>query len=284
MNEKPRTVSRVIEPQAVLEGAGVRLRRCIATRTLDYVDPFLLLDHFGSDDPADYLAGFPMHPHRGIETVTYMLAGRVNHRDSIGNAGSIGAGDVQWMTAGRGILHEEMPQPVEGRMAGFQLWVNLPARLKMTAPHYQEVAASAIPHIERPDGARVRIIAGSVEGMSGAVSEIAADPLYLDVSLPPGGTFVQPIEAGHAALAYCFEGAGTFGLAAGEGRPVAATRLILFSDGSQVEVRAGQAGARFLLIAGRPLGEPVARYGPFVMNTAQEIEQTLRDLHNGTFL
>ena len=181
-----RNVADIVEPQSVTEGAGVRLRRSIATRRLNYVDPFLLFDHFGSDDPRDYLAGFPMHPHRGIETVTYMLAGLVNHRDSIGNAGTIGAGDVQWMTSGGGILHEEMPKPKDGRMEGFQLWVNLPARLKMSRPQYREIPAAAIPAVRRPDGVTVRVVAGESEGVRGPVTEIAADPEYLDVTVPAG--------------------------------------------------------------------------------------------------
>ena len=178
-----RKVLEIIEPQTVMEGAGVRLKRSIATRRLDYLDPFLLFDHFGSDNPDDYLAGFPLHPHRGIETVTYMLAGLVHHRDSMGNAGRIGAGDVQWMTAGRGILHEEMPQPRQGEMAGFQLWVNLPAKLKMTPPRYQEIPSDRIPEISREDGVKIRVIAGAVDGVHGPVTEIAADPTYLDISI-----------------------------------------------------------------------------------------------------
>src|SRR5512136_965669 len=183
--EQPRKVARLIEPQFVTEGAGVKLRRSMPLRVLDYLDPFLLFDHFGSDDPQDYLAGFPMHPHRGIETVTYMLAGRVNHKDSLGNHGTIGAGDVQWMTAGRGIMHEEMPKPYEGKMEGFQLWVNLPARLKMTSPRYQDILEKDIPVVEQPGGVKVRVIAGQLNGTSGAVTDIYADPTYLDVTLPP---------------------------------------------------------------------------------------------------
>ena len=202
-------MERVITPQPVIEGAGVRLKRSIATPTLDYVDPFLLFDHFGSDDPADYLAGFPWHPHRGIETVTYMLAGEVDHRDSIGNAGRIGAGDVQWMTAGGGIMHEEMPQPGEdGRMGGFQLWVNLPAALKMSHPRYQDLGAAQIPEVRRDDGTVIRVVAGEVDGVGGAVTEIYAEPEYLDVSLPAGAHFAQPVPRGHSALAYAFEGEG----------------------------------------------------------------------------
>jgi redox-sensitive bicupin YhaK (pirin superfamily) len=281
----PRKVLEIFEPQTVIEGAGVRLKRSIATRTLDYLDPFLLFDHFSSDNPADYLAGFPMHPHRGIETVTYMLAGVVNHRDSIGNAGSIGAGDVQWMTAGRGIMHEEMPHPHQGKMAGFQLWINLPARLKMTRPRYQEIASAQIPEIERRDGVKIRVIAGAVNGVHGPVTEIAADPTCLDVSLPPQTLFNLPIARGHTAFAYVFAGAARFGPAGnGDGKTVSHPRLVVFDDGDHVEVQTAAQPVRFLLVSGQPLHEPIARYGPFVMNTQAEIEQALRDLRNGAFV
>ena len=279
-----RQVLRLIRPQEVSEGAGVRLKRSIATRELDYLDPFLLFDHFGSDNPDDYLAGFPWHPHRGIETVTYMLAGVVQHRDSIGNSGSIGAGDVQWMTAGRGIMHEEMPGPQEGKMAGFQLWVNLPAELKMTNPRYQEIASHQIPEVELEDGATVRVIAGSVNGVHGPVTDIFADPAYLDVALAPGGSITRPIARGHTAFAYVYEGAGTFGVTSqGEGESVEHPTLVVFDDGDQVTVQAQERPVGFLLVSGKPLNEPIARYGPFVMNTREEIQQTLRELQAGTF-
>lgn len=285
MKPQPRKILEIIEPQTVIEGAGVRLKRSIATRTLNYLDPFLLFDHFGSDNPDDYLAGFPMHPHRGIETVTYMLAGAVHHRDSIGNSGTIEAGDVQWVTSGRGIMHEEMPQPRQGKMAGFQLWVNLPAKLKMTQPRYQEIASDLIPEIDREDGVKIRVIAGAVDGVQGPVTEIAADPTYLDVSIPPNGSFVQPIERGHSAFAYVFEGEGIFGMTdERDGKTVPDPKLIVFDDGDYVEVRATKQLVRFLLVSGKPLYEPIARYGPFVMNTREEIEQALRDLRNGTFV
>jgi len=281
-----RQVERWINPQPVVEGAGVRLRRSIATRTLNYLDPFLLFDHFGSDDPEDYLAGFPMHPHRGIETVTYMLAGLVDHKDSLGNSGTIGAGDVQWMTAGSGILHEEMPKPKDGRMSGFQLWVNLPASLKMTRPRYREILSSRIPEVVRKNGCRVRVIAGEVDGVQGAVREIFADPAYLDVRVPAGMSFSHPVPAGHHSFAYLFEGNALFGPEDGNGkpRPYSATGLAVFGDGDRVEARAQDAAARFLLLSGKPLHEPIARYGPFVMNTREEIEQALADLRNGTFV
>ncbi|HAM34254.1 MAG TPA: hypothetical protein DDX05_08100 [Deltaproteobacteria bacterium] len=281
MTSKTRSVAEIVEPQPVIEGAGVKLRRSIATRRLNYVDPFLLFDHFGSDDPKDYLAGFPMHPHRGIDTVTYMLAGLVDHKDSLGNAGTIGAGDVQWMTSGGGILHEEMPKPKDGEMEGFQLWVNLPARLKMSRPRYREIKADRIPEVRRPDGVRVRVVAGTADGVRGPVTEIAADPEYLDVTVPGGVEYVQPVPEGHAAIAYVFEGEGSFG---GEGaQVVAATRLVVLGDGARVRVTGTGDHVRFLLLSGKPLGEPIARYGPFVMNTQKEIEQALEDLRKGTF-
>ncbi len=277
-----RTVAELVEPTPVVEGAGVHLRRSIATRTLDYLDPFLLFDHFGSENPDDYLKGFPFHPHRGIETVTYMLGGSVAHQDSLGNAGVIGAGDVQWMTAGRGILHEEMPKVGPRRLDGFQLWVNLPRKLKLSTPRYQDVAAAKIPEVVRPDGVRIRVVAGAVDGVAGAVKEIYAEPEYLDVALPPHRTFEQPVPRGHTALAYVFEGEVEFGGGA-EGR-VAATRLAVLGDGDLVRVRTGERPGRLLLLSGKPLGEPVARYGPFVMNTAEEIQQTLRELRDGSFI
>jgi redox-sensitive bicupin YhaK (pirin superfamily) len=275
----------MIDPLSVVEGAGVRLKRSIATQTLDYLDPFLLFDHFGSDNPEDYLAGFPLHPHRGIETVTYMLAGAVNHKDSLGNSGTIGAGDIQWMTAGRGIMHEEMPKSVKGQMEGFQLWVNLPARLKMTQPRYQELASDRIPVVELDDGITVRVIAGRVNGTQGAVTDIAADPVYLDVTLPAEGAFEQAVAAGHSAFAYVFEGRGIFGGSpSGGGQAADSPKLLVFGDGDYVYVRTTGQPARFLLVSGQPLHEPIARYGPFVMNTQEEILQTLQDLRDGTFV
>ncbi len=225
MNE--RIVQDVVTPVATSDGAGVRLRRSIATEALDHLDPFFLFDHFGSENPDDYIAGFPMHPHRGIETITYMLDGSVAHKDSMGNAGVIGAGDVQWMTAGSGILHEEMPKVGPRRLDGFQIWVNLPRKLKMTRPRYQDVPASRIPEVARPDGSRVRVVAGEVDGVAGAVKEIFAGPTYLDVALPAGGTFEQPVPRGHTALLYVFRGEVTVGgvrTGPGKGRPLAAAR------------------------------------------------------------
>ena len=285
MNPQSREVIEIIKPQTVMEGAGVRLKRSIATATLDHLDPFLLFDHFGSENPEDYIKGFPMHPHRGIETVTYMINGHVNHTDSMGNSGTIGSGDIQWMTAGGGIMHEEMPQPAQEEMVGFQLWVNLPARLKMTTPRYQDISSNQIPEINRGDGVKIRVIAGEVDGVRGAVSEIYADPVYLDVSIPANGSFSHPVEKGHTVFAYVFEGRGILGT--GEKAPeksVSQPGLVVFGDGDYIQAGAADEPVRFLLVSGKPLDEPIARYGPFVMNTQQEIQQALEDLRNGTFV
>jgi len=285
MNTQSREVIEIIKPQTVMEGAGVRLKRSIATGSLDNLDPFLLFDHFGSDNPEDYIKGFPMHPHRGIETVTYMINGHVNHKDSMGNSGSIGPGDIQWMTAGGGIMHEEMPQRSPGGMVGFQLWVNLPASLKMTTPRYQDIASDQIPAVKREDGVNIRVIAGEVDGVRGAVSEIYADPAYLDVSIPTNGSFSHPVEKGHTAFAYVFEGRGFFGTP--ETAPensVSQPGLVVLSDGDYIQASAASEPVRFLLVSGKPLNEPIARYGPFVMNTQEEIQQALEDLRNGTFV
>jgi hypothetical protein len=279
----PRPVQRVLTPLATIDGAGVRLRRSIATPQLDYLDPFLLFDHLGSEDPDDYLAGFPMHPHRGIETVTYVRAGLVNHRDSLGHSGSIGPGDLQWMTAGSGIMHEEMPQRIGGRLDGFQLWVNLPARLKMTEPRYQEFPASTMPTVVDDQGTVVRVIAGRVGEVHGPVTQIAAAPTCLDVTVPAGGRLVQGVEPSHTTFAYVYEGEGCFGVGDGK-QAVTATCLVVFGDGDSVFAGGGAAQLGFLLISGQPLHEPVARHGPFVMNTAAEIREALNDLRNDTFI
>ncbi|OLD65049.1 MAG: hypothetical protein AUI47_03040 [Acidobacteria bacterium 13_1_40CM_2_68_5] len=285
MKSVSRKIETLIEPQPVIEGAGVRLRRSIGTEELDYLDPFLLLDHFESKNADDYKAGFPLHPHRGIETVTYVLAGEVRHKDTLGNSGSIGAGDLQWMTAGGGIMHEEMPQVRPEGIAGFQLWVNLPAKLKMTAPRYQDVRSGKIPEIKADGGARVRVITGRVGEIAGPVAGIAADPLYLDVKVPPRSTFTQPIPKGHAAFAYVFEGKARFGAdGGGDAGLVSHTRLAVLGDGDFVKVVTEGSSVRFLLVSGKPLREAIARYGPFVMNTREEIEQALRDLRQGTFV
>lgn len=281
MKSPTRKIAEIVEPQAVVEGAGVRLKRSIGGHALNYLDPFLLLDHFQSTTAADYQAGFPLHPHRGIETVTYLLTGAVRHRDSVGNTGEIGPGDLQWMSAGRGILHEEMPQVRPEGVAGFQLWVNLPAKQKMSAPRYQNIHSSEIPIIERDRGASVRVIAGTVDGTTGPITGIVAEPSYLDVALAGEGSLVLPIPPGHSAFAYLFDGEARFG--ATERTLVTAPRLIVWGDGGSVEVHAEKNPTRFLLVSGKPLNEPIARYGPFVMNTPQEIQQTLRELQQGTF-
>ena len=275
-----REVLTVIEPEFVIEGAGVLLRRSIAPRVSNEFDPFLLFDHFAFNDPIEGpLLGFPMHPHRGIETVTYMLEGSTTHRDSLGNSGLIGPGDVQWMTSGRGILHEEMPRRgPNGTIYGFQLWVNLPKRLKMGMPRYQEVAAATIPTYENA-GRTLRVVAGTVEDVTGPVAEIAAAPLYLDVQLQQATEFIQPLPDNHTALAYIFEGEAVFG-----DQTVPAVRMIKFGPGDHIRVRTENRAARFMLIAGQPFREPIAPYGPFVMNTQDEIRQALLELRNGTFI
>ncbi|MEP7011594.1 MAG: pirin family protein [Acidobacteriota bacterium] len=295
-----RPVKHISRSTPAIEGAGVHLRRAFGFGETDETDPFLLFDDFRNDRPADYQAGFPWHPHRGIETITYVLAGSVDHRDSLGNQGSLGPGDVQWMTAGRGILHQEMPQgdPV-GRMHGFQLWANLPSALKMTAPRYQDVTARDIPEVTDNDGTKVRVVCGNFWGVSGPVDGIAADPRYLDVWVPPGQKKTLPVETTRHAFAYVFEGTGKF-LNASAPRAVATEdlesglvtpstavenrNLVVFDRGDEVVVQAGEEGIRFLLVSGKPLGEPIAWHGPIVMNTQREIQQALSDLRNGTFL
>jgi redox-sensitive bicupin YhaK (pirin superfamily) len=277
---KLRKIREIITPQMVIEGAGVRLQRSISPQASNLFDPFLLFDHFAFNEPREgALQGFPTHPHRGIETVTYMLTGLVHHRDSLGNSGVIGAGDVQWMTAGRGILHEEMPRLSEEKnIFGFQLWVNLPAAQKMTGPRYQEVKENQIPIVESA-GVRVRVIAGTYAQIDGPIKDITADPLYLDVSLQPDTTFTQPIPLGHTAMAYIFAGSG---FVADE--PITAPQMVIFEDGEGVTLRAESTDLRFLLMAGAPFKEPIVPYGPFVMNTRDEIIQTLAELKNGTFI
>jgi quercetin 2,3-dioxygenase len=265
-----RKIQQIIEPQFVVEGAGVLLRRSFGPNRANRFDPFLLFDHFAFNDPVEGpIRGFPTHPHRGIETVTYMLDGNVRHRDSLGNMGVIGPGDVQWMTSGCGILHEEMPQRgPQGVIYGFQLWVNLPAAQKMSQPRYQEVAAASIPAVEQ-DGARVRVVAGEFGGVRGPVTEIAAQPLYMDVTLSPGAEFCQPVPQGHTLAVYVFEGEGLFGgdVNGADGEIVPAVRMLFFGDGEALRVQAGPGGpVRFMLMAGAPFNEPIVPYGPFVLN------------------
>jgi redox-sensitive bicupin YhaK (pirin superfamily) len=283
MSETSRPVARIVTPEPVIEGAGVHLRRSIGTRTLDHLDPFLLLDHFESARPQDYEAGFPYHPHRGIETVTLVRSGVIAHRDSLGHAGQIGAGDIQWMTSGSGILHEEMPQVRPEGIGGLQLWLNLPAREKMTRPKYRDLAGSRLAETALEGGGRARVIAGAAAGgrLVGPVEGLAVAPQFLDVTLPAGARFREAVERGHTAFAYVDQGEVRFGP---EQRPARAPALVIFGDGDLMEAAAGPAGGRFLLAAARPLGEPIARHGPFVMNTRAEIEQALRDLRTGHFI
>jgi len=264
------------------DGAGVKLVRVIGTPTLPDLDPFLMLDEFGTDRPEDYLAGFPPHPHRGFETVTYMLDGRMRHRDNHGNDGVLVPGSVQWMTAGRGIVHSEMPEQEHGRMRGFQLWVNLPASEKMTAPRYQEYGPERFPETEVAPGVRVKVIAGSVAGLRGAIVQPATDPTYLDLALQDGARFEQALPDGHSAFAYVYEGAASFGDDDGLVQG-AKGDLLVFGPGDRVAVRGDEDGTRLILVAGRPLREPVARHGPFVMNTQAEIRQAFEDFQAGRF-
>ena len=283
MSQSERPVASVITPEPVVEGAGVHLRRSIGTRRLDHLDPFLLLDHFESVSPADYEAGFPYHPHRGIETVTLVRKGEVRHGDSLGHRGAIGAGDIQWMTSGSGIMHEEMPQVRPEGIAGLQLWLNLPARDKMSPPKYRDLQADGLPPATTDEGAEVRVIAGEAMGgrLTGPVGGLAVAPKFVDVVLRPGTTFRDVVPRGHTAFAYVDAGVVRFGA---ERRTVHAPSLVIFDDGDLVQAEAGDEGGRFLLAAARPLHEPIARYGPFVMNTRAEIEQTLEELRSGRFL
>jgi len=281
MSPSSRRVAQVVTPEPVVEGAGVHLRRSIGTPRLDHLDPFLLLDHFESVSPADYEAGFPYHPHRGIETVTIVRKGEIRHRDSLGHRGSIGGGDIQWMTSGSGILHEEMPQVRPEGIGGLQLWLNLPAREKMSRPKYRDLQGERLTETQTKDGARIRVIAGETAGVVGPVEGLAVAPKFVDVTLPPGSTIREVVPRGHAAFAYVDHGEVSFGSSRA---PVRAPALVIFDDGDTVEASAGPGGGRFLLAAARPLGEPIARHGPFVMNTRAEIEQALQDLRVGHFI
>jgi hypothetical protein len=276
-----RRVVTTIRGRPASDGAGVKLTRVIGQPALPDLDPFLMLDEFGSDKGADYIGGFPDHPHRGFETVTYMLAGRMRHGDNQGNVGLLRPGSVQWMTAGRGIIHSEMPEQEEGLMQGFQLWVNLPAKDKMTKPRYQDIDPEKIPVVERPDGTKVKVLVGTFDGVSGPVTKVATDPLYLDITLPAGVAARVPVEAEHNAFAYVFEGTARIGAAA---QQVERGQLAVLSLGDGVTVEGGPKGGRLILVAGRPLREPVAKYGPFVMNTPAEIHQAIADYQAGKFV
>ena len=295
-----RDVKRLVRSKPTVEGAGVRLHRAFGFGDTSDFDPFLLLDDFRNDRPEDYLAGFPWHPHRGIATITYVLAGTVEHGDSLGNHGSLEAGDVQWMTAGSGILHQEMPKgDGAGRMHGFQLWANLPSSLKMTTPRYQDVPASAIPELTDDDGTRVRVVCGVFRGVTGPVDGIAAEPSYLDVWVPPGKRKTLGVETARHAFAYVFAGSGRFAdasppqavltdrIGGGASAPVREAddhSLVVFDRGDEVTVQAGDEGIRFLLVSGQPLEEPVAWSGPIVMNTQDELRRAWAELSDGTFL
>jgi quercetin 2,3-dioxygenase len=296
-----RPVKKIIESKPTLEGAGVHLRRAFGFGDTKEFDPFLLLDDFRNDRPDDYRAGFPWHPHRGIETITYVLAGEVDHGDSLGNKGVLGAGDVQWMTAGSGIMHQEMPKgDAQGRMHGFQLWANLPKALKMTAPRYQDIKAADIPEVVDDDGTKVRVVVGDFWGKKGPVEGVAADPRYLDISVPPGQRKTFKVEVDRHAFAYIFAGAGSFSSASKpfgvltektiDGEEVKLREqtgnrsLVVFDRGDEVTVQAGDQGIRFLLVSGKPIEEPVAWYGPIVMNTQTELQQAVIELRNGTFI
>jgi len=287
MKKISRQIQDIIEPQMVVEGAGVLLRRSFGPHASNLFDPFLLFDHFAFNKPRQGApVGFPTHPHRGIETVTYMLDGNVRHRDSLGNMGVIGPGAVQWMTSGRGILHEEMPRRgPTGAINGFQLWVNLPAAQKMSAPRYQEVNSETIPLVTQ-NGVSVRVVAGEYAGARGPVTEIAAQPLYMDVTLAPNTQFELPTPRGHFVIAYLFEGEGAFGVDDAQGGEwVPSTQMLVFQDGDSVRAQTGSAApARFMLMAGAPFREPIFPYGPFVMNTREEIMQTLAEIRAGTFV
>jgi redox-sensitive bicupin YhaK (pirin superfamily) len=282
-----REVTRIVRGVPTSDGAGVRLTRVIGQPQLPDLDPFLMLDEFGTDKPEDYIAGFPDHPHRGFETVTYMLDGRMRHRDNHGNEGVLVPGSVQWMTAGRGLVHSEMPEQEEGRMRGFQLWLNLPARDKLTAPRYQEFGPERIPVVQPAPGVRVKVIAGRLQDIQGPIAQPATDPTYFDLEIAPGATLVLPLPGRHAAFLYVFEGAVRVGEAASE-RSVEAHQLAVLSEGSELRLRGEAAGesrsaARAILVAGQPLREPVARYGPFVMNTREELVQAFEDFQSGRF-
>lgn len=275
-----RTIKQIFKGNAVTEGAGVKLRRVFSSPEADLFDPFLMLDDFRSDTPEDFVKGFPWHPHRGIETITYVLEGDVEHGDSLGNTGIISSGDVQWMTAGSGIIHQEMPKgDDQGRMHGFQLWANLPARDKMMEPRYRDITAADIPTVEREDGTAIKVIAGTVDEVSGPMEEIVIEPEYLDCDVPGGVEFVHPTKSGHAVFIYVIGGEGEVA-----GQSVTNRDLVLFEDGSEVAISAGAEGVRFLLLSGSPLKEPIAWRGPIVMNTQEELDLAFQEYRDGTFI
>lgn len=278
-----RKVDQVLPARETMEGAGVRLKRAFGNAQVPLFDPYLLLDDFRSDDPDDYIAGFPWHPHRGIETVTYLLQGQARHEDSLGNNGVLGPGDVQWMSAASGIVHQEMPEQKEGLLHGFQLWVNLPAAHKMDAPRYQEITAAKIPTVKLENGGTARLVAGELQGTKGPVVDILCEPFYAEMKLMSGEEFQLPLAQGHTAFAYLFEGTASF--KGQQGAETEAGHVILFkTEGDRLSIQAGEKGARFLLITGKPIGEPVAWYGPMVMNTRAELETAFREYQQGTFI
>jgi len=282
MGAMNRKIETILTSKPTIEGAGVHLKRAFGNNEVPLLDPFLLLDDFRSNNPGDYIAGFPWHPHRGIETVTYMLEGTVEHGDSMGNKGIIAAGDVQWMTAGSGIIHQEMPKGINGHMGGFQLWVNLPSTHKMMGPRYREIKHEQIPEVSTDKDIRIRVISGEVEGIKGPVEDLVVDTEYLDVTMAPDTEFEHSIKKDYRAFAYVIEGSGYF--ESGKSRSIANEHLVIFKDGDNVKITAADNDLRFLLISGKPLGEPVAWYGPIVMNTREELEVAFEEYRNGTFI
>lgn len=273
-----RTVKNIVPAVRTQEGAGVFIWRSIGKPDIPELDPFLLLDSFGTDNPDDYIAGFPDHPHRGFETVTYMIEGSMRHKDSTGGEGLLGPGSIQWMTAGRGIVHSEMPEQQEGKMQGFQLWVNLPAADKMCPPRYQDIDPSDVPVTTTESGATIRVLAGTANDVTGPISGVSVDPLYIDVALEAGGAHTQTIQTGHTAFIYTFDGAIEV-----NGTQVGLNQLALLSDGDSIDL-SSETGGRAILVAGKPIGEPIARYGPFVMNTDEEIQEAISDFQSGNFV